>query len=280
MAAKTFRTKPFLLATAGSTVDGRTIDEKMLKEMAKSYDPKTYGARVNIEHIRGISPDAPFNAYGDVVELSIGEVDVNFNGQTEKRVALYGVLELNEQAKALNDKGQKLYPSVEILDNFGGKGFAYLMGCALTDSPASIATERMQFNRTDPSRLNVAAEDAALLEFVEEVAPAGNAQDTFFNRLGKLLEPFTKPAEPKEPEGKNPAAPTFDAAAFAAAIQGFGKQVDAALAAQALEFTKQVELIGARVDKLVGDLEKTPLQQLSQRPPATGEKPAVHLTDC
>jgi hypothetical protein len=35
------KTKPFLLATAGSTVDGRVIDEKMLKEMADSYEPKT-----------------------------------------------------------------------------------------------------------------------------------------------------------------------------------------------------------------------------------------------
>ena len=44
-----------LLATAGSTVDGRTIDARDLEQIAASYDPKTYGARVNIEHIRGIS---------------------------------------------------------------------------------------------------------------------------------------------------------------------------------------------------------------------------------
>lgn len=56
------RTKPFLLATAGSTVDGRTIDDKMIAEMASSYDPKTYGARLNIEHIRGITGDKPFRS--------------------------------------------------------------------------------------------------------------------------------------------------------------------------------------------------------------------------
>ncbi|PTR05019.1 capsid scaffolding serine peptidase GPO, partial [Novosphingobium sp. GV055] len=37
------KTKPFLLATAGSTVDGRTIDDAMLQQIASSYDPKTYG---------------------------------------------------------------------------------------------------------------------------------------------------------------------------------------------------------------------------------------------
>ena len=42
-----------LLATAGSTVDGRSIDARDLEQIAASYDPKTYGARVNIEHIRG-----------------------------------------------------------------------------------------------------------------------------------------------------------------------------------------------------------------------------------
>ena len=82
MAAKTFTTKPFLLATAGSTVDGRTIEDKQLKELASSYDPKTYGARVNIEHIRGVSGSAPFIAYGDLLALTTGEVDVNFNGKT------------------------------------------------------------------------------------------------------------------------------------------------------------------------------------------------------
>jgi hypothetical protein len=47
------KTKAFLLATAGSTVDGRTITDADIDQMASSYDPKTYGARVNIEHIRG-----------------------------------------------------------------------------------------------------------------------------------------------------------------------------------------------------------------------------------
>jgi acyl-coenzyme A thioesterase PaaI-like protein len=66
------KTKPFLLATAGSTVDGRSIDDAMLEQMVSSYDPKTYGARLNIEHVRS-APDGPFRAYGDVLELSIGK---------------------------------------------------------------------------------------------------------------------------------------------------------------------------------------------------------------
>jgi hypothetical protein len=42
------------------------------------------------------------------------------------------------------------------------------MGCALTDSPASIATQRLQFNRSLPGTLTLAGENAAPLEFAED----------------------------------------------------------------------------------------------------------------
>ena len=100
------KTKPFLLATAGSTVDGRAIDDNLLKEMASSYDPKTYGARLNIEHIRGISGDKPFRSYGDVLELSTAEVDVNFNGKTEKRLGLFGTFEVTVFTGACSKRKQ------------------------------------------------------------------------------------------------------------------------------------------------------------------------------
>jgi P2 family phage major capsid protein len=155
------KTKPFLLATAGSTVDGRTIDDAMIDQMVSSYNPRTFGARLNIEHVRGMAPDGPFRAYGDVLELSAGTVEVDFNGQKEQRKALFGTFDVTEEARKLNESGQKVYPSIEIEPNFAGKGFAYLMGCALTDSPASIATQRLQFNRSLPGTLTLAGENAA-----------------------------------------------------------------------------------------------------------------------
>lgn len=271
MPAKTIRTKPFLLATAGSTVDGRTIDDKMITEMAKSYDPKTYGARVNIEHIRGISADAPFHAYGDVAELSTGEVEVNFNGKTEKRLGLFGTFDMLENAQALNAKGQKVYPSIEINPNFGDMGFAYLMGCALTDSPASIATERLQFNRTDPSRINLSGEEAALLEFVEEATGNSDAATGFLKAITDLLKPFAKTAEPVPAKVEAPAAPAAaDMSAFAKVLEGMATQFDAALQAQTLAFTKQVELIDAKVSKFAATLESTPAPGHQTRPLGTG----------
>lgn len=273
MAVKTIRTKPFLLATAGSTVDGRTIEDKHIDEMASSYNPKTYGARVNIEHIRGITPDAPFNAHGDVVELSVGEVDVDFNGKTEKRKALYGVFDMYENAKQLSDKGQKVYPSIEIQDNFGGKGFAYCMGVALTDSPAAIATERMQFNRTDPTRTNLSSDQAALLEFVEDTTGSEDAAAGFFNKLSDLMDKFTgKPKVEDKPAAKEePAQPgTFDPAAFATLMEGFGKNIADTLAAQNLAAEKREELLTKRIDDLAATIEKTPAPGFTARPAATG----------
>lgn len=277
MAAKTFKTKPFLLATAGSTVDGRVISEKEIKEMAESYDPKTYGARVNIEHIRGISGDGPFHAYGDLVALSTGEVEVNFNGQTEKRLGLFGTFEFLENAKALNNAGQKVYPSIEIAPDFAGKGYAYCMGVALTDSPAAIGTERLQFNRVDPSRLNLTGDQSAALEFVEDALPDTPAADGFFKALTDLLKPFgrqqeTPPAPPSEPAA-------VDLSAVTPILEGFARQMDEAVTALSASHQAAITAIKSQVEALSAQIENTP-GNAPQRPLGTGTQHNFALTDC
>ncbi|MXO73579.1 GPO family capsid scaffolding protein [Alteraurantiacibacter buctensis] len=269
------KTKPFLLATAGSTVDGRVIDEKMLQEMASSYDPKTYAARLNIEHIRGISGQAPFRAYGDVLELSTQEVEVNFNGTTEKRLGLYGVLDVTEEAKQLNAAGQKVYPSIEIEPNFGGKGFAYLMGAALTDSPASIATERLAFNRQLPGVINLSrgdegqGKDPTALEFAE--AADDTAGKSFLTSLEGVLGKFFK-QEPATPPAKvEDLKPLFTdlAQAFATSIEGLRTEFRGEADAQAL-----------RLKALETKVEGTPDTKHTQRPQAAGANGKYAVTDC
>lgn len=270
------KTKPFLLATAGATVDGRTIDDKMLLEMAKSYDPKTYGARLNIEHIRGISGDGPFRAYGDVVELSTAEVDVNFNGKTEKRLGLFGVLEVSEDAKKLNEAGQKVYPSIEIEPNFAGKNFAYLMGCALTDSPAAIATDRLQFNRSLPGALNVQGEEAALLEFADD--KGDGAGDSFLTKLGGMLDGFAARFGAGKPDEK-PQAPAvtdekpatgFDFAALKELFTDHGKVIDTAIGSLRTEFRTEVDALSLSFAKLQKEQEQTPDHTYGRRPISGG----------
>lgn len=277
------RTKPFLLATAGSTVDGRNIDDKMLDEIASSYDPKTYGARLNIEHIRGISGDKPFRSYGDIVEVSVGEIDVNFNGKTEKRKALYGVFDVLEDAQQLNAAGQKVYPSIEIEPNFGGKGFAYLMGCALTDSPAAIATERLAFNVTRPGALNVSLDQAAALEFADVCGDTTEAGGKFLSGLGSLLDNFAAKFGGAKPEDKPavvtpPAQQGFTAEDFKTVFTEFGKTVNDAIVAQGNAFRSEVDQIALSVKNLTKEVETTAAPGQQARPQANGSNFA--RTDC
>ncbi len=43
----------FRVATEGATTDGRNIDRATIEQIAATYNPKTYGARIWLEHIRG-----------------------------------------------------------------------------------------------------------------------------------------------------------------------------------------------------------------------------------
>lgn len=270
------KTKPFLLATAGSTVDGRTIDARDLEQMASSYNPKTYGARVNIEHIRGISGQAPFNAYGDVLELTVGDVEVDFNGKTEKRKGLFGVLDVTDNAKALNDASQKVYPSIEILDNFGGKGFAYLGGVALTDSPAAIATDRLKFNRTLPGSINLAGETAATLEFAEDGAATESAKG-LLDAMKGMLDKFTAsfaPAPKSEdkpetkPEGQQPT--TLDFSALRPMFEQMGQTFASAVDGLRQELRTEADAQALKIKKLEDAQEGTPAHTFQRRPISDG----------
>lgn len=282
------KTKPFLLATAGSTVDGRTIDDKMLTEMASSYNPKTYGARLNIEHIRGMTGEKPFKAFGDVLELSTANVEIDFNGTKETRLGLYGVFDVTDDAKALNEAGQKVYPSIEIESNFGGKGHAYLMGCALTDSPASIGTERLQFNRALPGVITLTAEasntPAALLAPADDVAANDAAVSVvagFFSKLSdKLgLNGQQAPAAPAVTVPAAPAAgaPAFDPAQFA---KDLGEALEQAFAKQAEGVSAQIATVTSQVTALSQKIENTADPIHKNRPPANGPNGNFTRTDC
>ena len=131
------KAKKFIVATEGATCDGRTISRTDIVQMAKNYDPKVYGARVNLEHIKGLLPDGPFKRYGDVLELSAEEVD--------GKMRLFAVIDPIEELVSMNRARQKVYTSIEINPNFADTGEAYLVGLAVTDDPASLGTEMLQF---------------------------------------------------------------------------------------------------------------------------------------
>ncbi|MBN3005568.1 GPO family capsid scaffolding protein [Chromobacterium alkanivorans] len=136
------KSKKFCIATEGATTDGRVIERAHLEQMAKNYSPKLYGARVNLEHIKGVTPDSPFKRYGDVLSLSTEEGD-------DGKLRLYAVIDPTEDLVKITTKDrQKVYTSCEINPKFADTGEAYLVGLAVTDDPASLGTEMLQFSAT------------------------------------------------------------------------------------------------------------------------------------
>lgn len=137
------RTKFFRVATEGVTTDGRAIAREWIDQMAASYDPAKYQARVNMEHIRGFSHEGPFKAYGDVIALEARDFDGGLR-------ALYAEIDPTDDLVALTKARQKIFTSIEVQQNFAGTGQAYLVGLAVTDSPASLGLEVLSFAAQHP----------------------------------------------------------------------------------------------------------------------------------
>lgn len=134
--------KKFRVAVSGNTVDGREIQPQHLRDAAANYDPTVYGARVNIEHYLSPYPGSDFGAMGDVAALSTEDIS---EGPLAGRTALYAEIEPSERMKQMTDKGEKVYSSIELAPQFALNGKAYVVGLAMTDTPASLGTERLKF---------------------------------------------------------------------------------------------------------------------------------------
>ena len=288
------KTRFFRVAVEGATTDGRTIERQWLADAAATYNRETYAARVNMEHIRGITADKPFKSYGDVLSLKTEEVEIELAGKKEKKLALFAELDVTDELVGINKDRQKLYTSIEISPNFANSGKAYLVGLAVTDSPASLGTEMLQFAATlgekspllarkqHPDNLFTAAIEADLQ--IDET-PAANPDPTgvfasikaFFDGMrtgGQSAGQQQSEQEPVTPPA--PAAAEFDGTAFAA----FG----AILTQIATSVTELSTKSGAAIEKLTTDLkavtdklEATPAtgvgtnaQGFTQRAPATG----------
>lgn len=269
-AAKKFRSNWFRIATEGATTDGRKIERQWIEDMANGYDRKLYGARVNCEHIKSLLPDSPFGAYGDVLALKSEEVELG--GQ--KKLTLLAQIEPNEAGVALNKKGQKIYTSAEVSPEFADTGKAYLVGLALTDSPASLGTDALQFSsqhgtltsrKTNPDNLFTAAEEVEALKF-EEVVETPSLFSGLREKVTELL------SKSKDKEGKD--ATNF--AELGAVIEHIATHG----AEQAEAFTAEKasrEKLQAAHDKLSADfadllkrLGDTEDHSRQPRPPVTG----------
>ena len=281
-ATKKFRSKQFRIALEGATTDGRTIERQWIADMAANYDRNLYGARVYCEHIKSVLPDSPFGSYGDVIALAAEEVEIG----GKKKLALLAQIEPNEAGIALNKKGQKIYTSAEVSPKFADTGKAYLVGLALTDNPASLGTEALQFStqhgtlvgrKQDKDNLFTAAEEIAI-EF-EEVVDTPSMFAGLRDKVSALLKTS------KDKEGTD-AANFAELGTLIEQLATHGQeQADAFTAEKTAREKLQAahEKLSAEFTALVEKLSGTPAptkpQQHSQRPPITGNDGRA-VTDC
>ena len=141
------KSKFFRVAVEGATTDGRVMERSWIQEIASQYNTATYGARIFMEHIRGIVPDSPFKAYGDVTAVKAEEIT---DGDLKGKLALFAQIDPTPAMVALVKAKQKIYTSIEVNPKFSSTGKAYLMGLGITDSPASLGTEMLTFASQHP----------------------------------------------------------------------------------------------------------------------------------
>ncbi len=289
------KSKFFRVAVEGETVDGRKIERNWLTEAAASYNPATYAARVNMEHIRGITADKPFKAFGDVLALKAEEVDLELGGKTERKMALFAEIEPTDELLAMNRDKQKLYTSIEIAPSFANTKKAYMVGLAVTDSPASLGTERLTFAvkhpdvtqfqpkpMTEGNVFSLGLETS--FELVEGDAPASDpagitaAIKHGFAQLGALFSKGLEQETPPAPPPADPPAPANDnnLAAFASAI---GDQVALAITNANAPILASIAKVTAEVDQLKSTIDTTEQQRSFRRAPASGGGSEI-VTNC
>lgn len=251
----------FRVAVEGNTIDGRKIEKQWLTDAAQYFKPETYGARVNKEHIRGATGDGPFNIVGDVIALKAEPVDIEIAGKSEQHMALFAQIEPLPELVDLIKKGQKVYTSVEIDPNFAKTKTAYLTGLAVTDSPASIGTQRLTFAAQigDPHSYISALHETELS--FDETAPTPEVK-TFIESLTAFFKGNTPaPQQATTPAAANNAA--ADASAFAALEPVFAKMAEtmtqmSATNASAIAATNAtVTALDAKIAALTATLDKT-----------------------
>ncbi|EAA1529165.1 GPO family capsid scaffolding protein [Salmonella enterica] len=278
--------KFFRIGVEGDTCDGRIISASDIQEMAETYDPRVYGCRINLEHIRGLLPDGMFKRYGDVVELKAEKIDDDsaLNGKW----ALFARITPTDDLIAMNKAAQKIYTSMEIQPNFGNTGKCYLVGLAVTDDPASLGTEYLEFCRKakhNPlQRFKASPENvfsvATLAELEFEDVP-----DTVLNSLADKVKAIFSRKQVSDDARLNDVheAVTTVSEHVQTSLTAQDKRLsdmETALATFKQELTGKVEETSQAFSALKTTLDKTESFSQPRRTKASGGGGDELLTDC
>ena len=269
MASKAQKSKFFRVATAGATTDGRVIEAADLQQMARTYDPKKYGARIFIEHIRGLNPEWGFRAMGDVVAARNGEIELD----GKKLVTLEVQIEPTAEFIGYTKKGQKIYSSIEIAPNFAGGNESYLIGLGVTDSPASLGTEVLQFAAQHPAASPFASrkqnKDNLFSEAIEFEFELEDAEDQGPSLLDSIKSIFSRKQTTDNARFADVHSAVEQVAGVAGDAQLAADNAAADCAALRQEFSDYRAAADQRLQEFSQRLDTTPAPP-APRDPATG----------
>ena len=284
MASKT-KSKVFRVAVEGDTTDGRQIQRSDIEQMAASFNPSVYGARVWLEHMRGFYPDSTFRAYGDVTSVSAEEIT---DGELKGKLALYAEIDPTDDLVAMVKARQKIYTSIEIQPNFAKTGGSYLVGLAVTDSPASLGTEMLAFSanaqvnplaarKQSPENMFTAAAET-VIEFEEQ-----EEKTSLFSKVFGLLQK----SKEKNSADFSDVHKAVETVAKAVVDAEKDREKDKSeFSNQLAELSEKLEAKAQAFDELAQEfsqlkvkLSEEPESQFRQRTPATGGDNTIK-TDC
>jgi len=183
----------------------------------------------------------------------------------------------------MNKENQKVFTSIEMDANFAGSGQAYLVGLAVTDSPASLGTEMLTFSQkhraefkdanTVPTNHFSPAIDAGVLNFTEE----GSAPDPTPSLLS-TVKSILKGRDGKADERFGDMQSSI--VAIAESLDALGEKIEGMSATQpTTPSTDPVAALAGKVEALTRQLKTEPDPKVPTRPEAVGHN-GVELTDC
>ncbi|WP_201556292.1 GPO family capsid scaffolding protein [Psychrobacter sp. 72-O-c] len=275
--------KRFRVAREGQTVDGRSLSQQQIIDMSETYDPVEYIARINCEHMSdywsGLNSERKSSGLGDVIAVSHGMETFTKNGLDVQLMCLYTTLSALPDLIEANGKGEKIFPSIEFYPKFADTDRAYLVGLAVTDTPASLGTEPLKFSRNSDA-LHTDFDQELILMTKNVPAPAASTDTT------TTEQPVVQPEATQE-LNTQPEADGFLqklSAMFASKksgmstqeqdliLQSFEKLNDKAdKVAQVNEsLTTQVSELETKLESLNTQLSVEPATNLTNIPPSSG----------
>lgn len=166
-----FKSEPICVLKAGPTIDGRDIAQKVIDDIANTYDPIKYPARINDNH-----DEASFSG-GTVLSVE------------KRNDELWAEIKPNSYLLRNIESGQLLHTSCEYIEDFANTGKAYLTGLAFTDKPASLYTTQVHLSAQHGSKKAIQVSTGQTLNYVQKLSQNSDAQQevSLLQKLFNLL---------------------------------------------------------------------------------------------